>query len=273
MKIAFSTLACPTWSLDTIVSKGREWGCDGIELRGLEDAIYLPRHPQLSGSAVDRTREKIRSAGLTVVALGSSAELSAPEDRWDSVADEIKDYLSLAVRLNCPVVRIYGGSLRDLSWEQYFALVSERLYRISEWADSYPVRLALETHDAIVRARDLAEILRRVTRPNVGAVWDIHHSFRAGEPVPESADLLGKWIVDVHVKDSVATDGTVRYVPLGQGTVPLRQALAQLKERGYDGPITIEWEKRWIKELEKPEVVLPGMIATLKSWLTQSDSS
>ncbi|MCS7224293.1 MAG: sugar phosphate isomerase/epimerase [Armatimonadetes bacterium] len=273
MKVAFSSLACPNWPLDLILQKAKEWGCDGIQLRGLQDEIYLPRHPELSGPRLRETKAKIAEAGLFVYCLGSSAKLSVPEDQWAANADEVKDYIHLAVNLNCPVVRIYGGRRPDLSWGDYVALVSERLYRLCRWTDAFPVRLAIETHDALVRARDLSEILQRVPLPTPGAVWDVHHSFRAGESPSESVQFLGSRILDVHIKDSVPSDGAIRYVPLGKGTVPLTDALVELKKLGYQGPITIEWEKRWVKDLEEPEVALPEMIATVKSWLRQVEPS
>ena len=48
-----------------------------------------------------------------------------------------------------------------------------------------------------------------------------------------------------------------RYVPPGTGELPIGKALELLKERGYDGYVMFEHEKRWHGELEEPEEILP----------------
>ena len=37
MKLAFSTLASPTWDFETIAARAKEFGYDGVELRGFLD--------------------------------------------------------------------------------------------------------------------------------------------------------------------------------------------------------------------------------------------
>jgi len=56
-------------------------------------------------------------------------------------------------------------------------------------------------------------------------------------------------------------------VALGEGEVPVRESLAALAAVGYDGWLTVEWEKRWHPELAEPEVALPRELETLKRWL------
>ncbi len=34
MKLAFTTLGCPNWDLDTIISKAVKYGYDGVDFRG-----------------------------------------------------------------------------------------------------------------------------------------------------------------------------------------------------------------------------------------------
>ena len=71
----------------------------------------------------------------------------------------------------------------------------------------------------------------------------------------------------VHVKDARRRDDGWELVPLGEGEVPVRESLAALRAAGYDGWLTVEWEKRWHPELAEPEVALPRDGDTLKRWL------
>jgi len=45
------------------------------------------------------------------------------------------------------------------------------------------------------------------------------------------------------------------------------QMLALLAEAGYQGFISVEWEKRWHPEIEEPEIALPQHLAVLTQWM------
>lgn len=272
MKLAFSTLGCPKWSLDEIIRNAVTWGYQGVELRGLQDEMFLPKHPALTPENRETTRRRFHDAGLQIASLGSSARLGVPESEWQKQFDEAKAYAELAAALHCPVVRVFGGNIpKGMSKEDYLALVAERAQILAEFARPLKVTMALETHDALVKAEDVAIILSKVRDENLGCVWDVHHSVRAGEMPEQSVKYLGKRIVATHLKDSVIKDGKIRYVPVGQGDIPLIDAIKALRQVGYQGFLTLEWEKRWHPELEEPEVVFPHFATTVQIWLRGLD--
>lgn len=272
MKLAFSTLGCPKWSLDEIIRNAVAWGYHGVELRGLQDEMFLPKHPELTEGNRETTRKRFHDAGLQIVALGSSARLGVTESEWQKQFDEARAYAELAAALHCPVVRVFGGNIPEgMDKEAYFATVAERLQVLAEFARPLRVTMALETHDALVKAEDVSKILEKVAAENAGCVWDVHHSVRAGETPKQSVGFLGKRIVATHLKDSVVKGGKIRYVPVGQGDIPLIDAIKSLREIGYQGFLTFEWEKRWHPDLEEPEVVFPHFSTTLQAWLRGLD--
>ncbi|MCS7263748.1 MAG: sugar phosphate isomerase/epimerase [Armatimonadetes bacterium] len=272
MKLAFSTLGCPNWSLDEIIKNALLWGYQGVELRGLQDEMFLPKHPALTQENRHITKQKFQEVGLQVVALGSSARLGVRKEDWQKQLDEAKAYSELASALHCPVVRVFGGNIPDgMDRETYFKLVAERLQILADFAKPMGVNIAIETHDELVKAADVATILSYVSAENSGCVWDVHHSFRAGETPEQSVKYLGKRIVATHLKDSVRKDGKIRYVPVGQGEVPLVGAIKALRQIGYQGFLTLEWEKRWHPELEEPELVFPEFVTTVQVWLKGLD--
>ena len=42
MRLAFSTLSCPTWTLEQIVQAALDWGYAGVEVRGLGPHVENP---------------------------------------------------------------------------------------------------------------------------------------------------------------------------------------------------------------------------------------
>src|SRR5713226_7256797 len=88
VKLAFSTLACPAWSLDQVVEAAVEYGYQGVELRLID------------GELID--------AGLPIVALDTSVRIAAAPDAR-SVLDELVPMLELASEWESAVVRVFGG--------------------------------------------------------------------------------------------------------------------------------------------------------------------
>jgi sugar phosphate isomerase/epimerase len=96
----------------------------------------------------------------------------------------------------------------------------------------------------------------------------VHNLFdRVGEPPGETFATLGPLVRHTHLKDSVPDGSGRRYVPTGQGSIPLREAVQVLVAGGYQGIYCLEWEKRWHPELEEPEVAFPHFARVMTQYL------
>jgi sugar phosphate isomerase/epimerase len=80
MKIAFTTLGCPNWNLETICHKGRDYGFDGVDFRGYLDEIDITKLPLFTTRA-SQTRRRLNDAGLAVSAISSSIKLCHRENQ------------------------------------------------------------------------------------------------------------------------------------------------------------------------------------------------
>jgi sugar phosphate isomerase/epimerase len=130
-----------------------------------------------------------------------------------------------------------------------------------------------ETHDNWIRAGDCKLLLDIIDNPAFGALWDMGHTARVGGESPEeSYAAIGPRVGYTHVKDAVydpdhaqaMADGW-RYVLPGEGHLPLAEAIALLKQNGYDGWILFEHEKRWHPDLSEPEIAFPAFVKWVKS--------
>ena len=89
--------------------------------------------------------------------------------------------------------------------------------------------------------------LDQVSGP-VGAIWDLMHPWRTGEPLERTWRLLSPWLAggrgSVQVKDAnLPADATP--LPIGDGTLPVDEFAQLLVDTGYDGVVCLEWEKAW----------------------------
>jgi hypothetical protein len=57
LKLAFSTLGCPQWSLAQVVQAALDNSYQGIELRALGGGLDLLSRPEFSPENVERTRK------------------------------------------------------------------------------------------------------------------------------------------------------------------------------------------------------------------------
>ncbi len=269
MKFAFSTLACPKWSIEQIVDNAVHLGYDGVELRLLDGEII---DPVKDASKVADAVTLCRARGIEVCALDTSCTLnqSQAEERARQVAT-LQQWIGLAQEVQVPVIRVFGGqskpgTIPQPTPQQEDGWVADALRQVAGQAEQANVAIALETHDAYSSAQRVANVLHAVDSPAVGALWDSHHPYRVGETAAEVIALLDKRIVHVHVKDAARVPGGSEWklVLLGEGEVPVGEQLQLLHLHGYDGYIAVEWEKRWHLELAEPEIALPEHIAWLK---------
>jgi sugar phosphate isomerase/epimerase len=99
-------------------------------------------------------------------------------------------------------------------------------------------------------------------------VWDSHHPYRVGESAADVYANLGRRILLAQVKDARRRPGgDWELVLLGEGEVPVKAMLGLLAADGYQGWISVEWEKRWHPEIEAPEVALPQHLRVLAEWM------
>jgi len=266
MKLSFSTLGCPDWDLEMIVRRAKEYGYEGIEIRGILRQFDLTRVPELT-EGVAETRKLLESHGISVACISASSRFSSsdPDERRANLISA-KAHMDIAKSFNAPCIRVFGGQIPDgVEREKCEDYIAESLRELGEYAESAGVKVVIETHDSFSTGEHLAAVLDKVDHPMVGALWDIHHPVKNGESPEDTMRYLSGKVFHVHVKDGDFTT----YTMLGEGKVPALKILRLLKESGYDGYLSVEWEKAWHPELPDPEVALPQYARKLREYLSQ----
>ncbi len=271
MKLGVSTLGCPDWTLDEILTRLPLYGYEGVELRGLGPDLDLTQSPAFAPSAVEETRRRFADAGLTICGLDTSCSFADPDPAARARdLEEGRRAVDLAAALKAPTVRVFGGGIgSEAERSEAAKRVASALAELGDHAaqtgtvQTGTVRVVLETHDAFSTGAQVAEVLRLADHSHVRALWDLHHPFRHGEAPEETFAALGPYVEQTHVKDSTP-GGT--YCLLGEGDIPILEMLRLLKGGGYDGWLNLEWEKRWMPALADPAVAFPQYAARLREY-------
>ncbi len=184
MKLAFSTLGCPDFDWPDILAMAKDFGFQGIEVRGLGRAIFSLRGKPFLPENVSDTAEQLRSLRLEISCLSSGCPLRYPEKASETIS-ELKEYIDLAAKLNCKYVRVLGDEHPEMRGEVDDATVIEILRSVVPYAEQTGVTLLVETNGVYSNTKRLAELLGSIPSDSVGALWDMHHPYRFANESPE----------------------------------------------------------------------------------------
>jgi sugar phosphate isomerase/epimerase len=241
-------------------------GYDAVDFRGLDGQLEIWKLDVFAARAAE-TEKKIAASGLKVSAFSSSAKMYNPDAAaLEKGLDEVRQYVRLCRAFRSPLLRIFGGATGGKPVAEAIPTAVQTLKQMSDIAGA-DVTIAVETHDDWTASAPLAEVMSQVNRPNVRVLWDLHHPYRAGGESPEvTCKNIGRWTVATHVKDSKRGEGDqFTYVLPGEGgDVPLERMVSLLKGLGFDGCLTLEWEKRWHPDIADPEIALPAWAKYLR---------
>ena len=275
--LTVSTLGAPGVDLPTVLSWLHDADVRGLELRLSPNEIV---HPAMTSGELGDVASAIAGAGVTVTGIASYVQVaSAAND--EMVIGALGSAMNLAAALGAPMVRVFPGApVHPSAYSEKPRLLepadevaeraARRLSAVARLADDLGVYPALETHDSHPQGADIAGILERVDG-TVGAIWDLMHPWRTGESLDESWRRLSPWLAGeqargaVQVKDAnLPVDATP--VPIGDGTLPVDEFAELLTAGGYDGPVCLEWEKKW----HPAAVELPTALASTCAWFDRN---
>lgn len=91
------------------------------------------------------------------------------------------------------------------------------------------------------------------------------------EEVPGAIAYLGDKIVHTHIKDGIRYEDPdlilCKCTKLGEGTVPIAEIISLLKDVGYDGYYSLEWESAWREEIRDTFKSLPELLRHFNDYM------
>jgi sugar phosphate isomerase/epimerase len=273
LPIAFSTLGCPGWTWPTVLDQADRMGYAGIELRGIQGDMDLPKRPELTGDALKQTRRDLEARGLVVTDLGASAHMHEKDAALRAAQlDDGRRFIDLAHAMGVPYVRMFGDKLAPGEpKEEVIKRIVDGFQQMAAAAKPAGVTVLIESHGDFTNSPDLQAIIDGVGSPAFALLWDAHHTFVAGGEAPaDTYKRLGRYMRHTHLKDSKPEGNDHRYVLTGTGVVPVKEQVRVLATGGYKGFYCYEWEKKWHPEIEEPEVAFPQYASVMKDYLAQA---
>jgi len=260
LKLAFSTVACPDWTLDEAARFAASTGYEGLELRTLGGgSTTLSCDPGLSDA--NKVRDILETHGIAAACLSTSSALHhRDESRYRHSRKMILQDLEYAKAINAGAVRIFGYEVQPgENRRSVIDRIASRTRELADRAGELGIQLLFENAGSYAVAKEWWWILNQLQHPMTGLMWNIANSV-AASPEDVGGDIavpmLNSRIRIMKLKDTVVGEGS-GFVPLGDGDVNVSRVIRRLLGIGFQGWLTVEWDKAWLPGLTPPEEYLP----------------
>ena len=244
-----------------VVRKAKVMGFDVIEFAGLT----LPAG-ETEEFFAGKLREECGRVGIEMGVYAVGADfLYGSDGDLDAEIDRLKKEAETARRLGAPCMRhdaAYGfraGSPKPHGFADALPRLIRGCRAVTEYAESLGIRTMVENHGFFCQDSARVEALvNGVARENFGVLLDIGNFLCVDEDPAKAVGRLAPYMFHAHVKDFHVKPGTapdpgrgwfrtrggnyLRGAIIGHGDVPVGQCLRLIRESGYDGTVSVEFE-------------------------------
>ena len=260
MKIGVSSYSFAQYMSETkanyfeIIDLAKEMGFDAIEFIDLK----LEVQPAESIAALaGEIRAYCEKKGLPIAAYTVGADFLNRENE----VERIKGQVDIAAILGAPVMRhdAFWSMPAGMCWRQAVETIAPLIREVTEYAAQKGIRTCTENHGLILQDAERVEtLIGTVNHPNYGWLVDMGNFLCADDNPLRAVPIAAPYAFHAHVKDfifkSFADDDPgdgwihtrngnyIRGTVAGHGVVPIRKCLSILKEAGYQGVVSYEFE-------------------------------
>lgn len=237
------------------VRTAKQIGADGVELL---DAFYKDVEADRAGALA-----ALAETGLAcpIFSVGPNFAKDSADERAAEVA-KVRFGIGEAKTFGAGIVRVFAGDVREgIEFDSARRWLVECLAECSRAAHSEGIRLALENHGRLAgrsdQVRGLIEDVRAMSGTDaLGANPDTGNFLLVDEPSHEAVRSIADLAFMVHFKDfavpqtedevarAMRSNGGTPYIgaAVGEGVVDLAACVSALREAGFDGWLSIEYE-------------------------------
>src|SRR4051812_41920034 len=113
MKLAFSTLGCPDWTVAQIVEAARRLGYDGVELRAVGGSLDLLSRPEFARKEIVNTRGYFEAHSIEICCIDSSCTFHSSDKKERLAQVELAlRHAELAAQLAAPLIRVFPDKIQ-----------------------------------------------------------------------------------------------------------------------------------------------------------------
>ncbi len=260
MKFSFSTKGWHNVGFDEFCSVAQDLKIEGIELHNIHGSMFTDRDGAFYDYTSAATVRSLYEKKLSIPCIDAICPLGE-DDGYDYSVEELSKCIDIAHNLKAPYVRAKADG--NAKCEN----VSRVISAILDKAESLGVTVLLETTGIFSDTAKLHEMLNSFASDSVAALWDIHSPYFDSKEEPETTvKNLGAYIRHVHIKDAVKDADNISFCLIGEGQLPIADAMLALRSINYDGFISLEWCPEWCPELDQMEIIFAHFVNYMRQF-------
>lgn len=268
-KIAGHTMGTPEYTIPEALQLFHDIGLDGAEIV-VQDDYKCGLPTECSKEILKKVKEKAQEIGIQIIALTpyNSKFNSLDETIRQQEMTEIRKVIEYADYLGAKFIRIYAGNYAgnetDPDGKKMECLVAS-MRELGEDAQKAGVTLVMENHfnTMTVSARQSMDAAMKVDHPAVGILYDqANLTFTLQEDYEQAIDIQMDKVRYIHVKDLEFKSGVISFVSdevshpkeedrnvitkiVGEGSIKWPNIIQKIYDKGYEGWLSLEYERRW----------------------------
>ncbi len=260
MKLSFSTKGWHGYLWEDFTRIADSQGFNGIELHNVNNPSFTEKNGAFYMSAAQATVRELYEKNLRIPCI-DTLKNPASKDEREAFTEELNKCLQIASTLHIPYVRIKATDT-GASFEDQKAEVISVLSDIIPEAEKNNVTIIIETSGLFSDTTKLLEVLNTFSCDSLAALWDFYSPyFIAGEEPETTIKNLGAYVKHVHIKDATRENGETNYCLIGEGEYPIEEAVLALTSVNYNGFASIEWDPKWMPELDDMEIIFSHFVS------------
>ncbi|MBN1943611.1 MAG: sugar phosphate isomerase/epimerase [Phycisphaerae bacterium] len=245
-----------------VVAKAKEIGFDGVEYSSLglpaDDPKIIPLAQKIRAAAAD--------AGMPIFSYTIFANF-LQKNGWQAEVERLKGEVKVAAELGVPCMRhdsttkpLEGKDPADeAAFDEVLPILAKGCKAVTEYAADMGVKTMVENHGKFVQEATRCEkLMNAVNHENFGSLIDMGNFLCADDDPVSACKRMAPYVThfhakDFHVKPADAADPGegwfksrggkyLRGSIIGHGNVDVPGCIRAVKDAGYDGALSIEFE-------------------------------
>ncbi|MBQ4317518.1 MAG: sugar phosphate isomerase/epimerase [Clostridia bacterium] len=244
------------------IDKTKELGCDGVEFV-LDDSTTPEGYTPLDYTLA--LTERAHKVGLEVPIYTTGANFFVKD--VEKEIERVCKHIDIASACGIPLLRhdiAYSYATNEdykgvKTYQNVIEYVAPAISKVADYAKSKGVMTCSENHGRLMQdSNRMVELFTAVNNTNYGFLCDVGNFGGVDEDCYTSASKLLDLIVHVHAKDAFTRSGMSfnpgrgfilsrggnyrRATIFGHGNVPTYQILNAIRNSGYEGYVSLEFE-------------------------------